>query len=400
MDLAWVVLFWSLSALVACSGPSAPLRPGAVATGQPQPHDSTPTLDSVRRKGFVQCGVTTGVAGFSAIDQQGQWRGLDVDVCRAVAAAVLGDATKVRFTPLTSAQRFTALQTGEIDLLSRITTITFQRDVQLGIEFPATNWYDGTGFIVRKALQVKSVKDLDGATICIHVPVGLGAVPAILLRVPYGRRTPDMGLDTVGEFFARKGYACVVQDVRGKFSSEGAFDPGVHEVDDGYDTVDWAVEQEWCDGRVGLWGESYYGATSWAAAISGHEAVQCIAPGDIGVDRRGSWFRQGALLLNTTGYWAMAMDGREYADLTQIDPFHLPLADMATAAGLEGRFFAASSIAWRMPTGGGAAGCAIGSARSRARCSRGAGGTTTTSARSSRTTRRCSNTIRAPRPCT
>ena len=79
-----------------------------------------------------------------APDAQGEWRGLDVDVCRAIAAAVLGDAMKVRFTPLTAAQRFTALQTGEVDVLSRITTITFQRDVQLGIEFPAINWYDGT----------------------------------------------------------------------------------------------------------------------------------------------------------------------------------------------------------------------------------------------------------------
>jgi general L-amino acid transport system substrate-binding protein len=89
-------------------------------------------------------------------------------VCRAVAAAVLGDATKVRFTPLAAAERFTALQTGEIDILSRNTTFTFQRDAQLGIEFPATNWYDGTGFIVRKALNVKSPRDLDGATICIQ----------------------------------------------------------------------------------------------------------------------------------------------------------------------------------------------------------------------------------------
>jgi general L-amino acid transport system substrate-binding protein len=129
---------------------------------------ATPTLDGVRRKGFVQCGVTTGVAGFSTPDARGEWHGFDVDVCRAIAAAVLGDATKVRFTPLTAAQRFTALQTGEIDVLSRITTITFQRDVQLGIEFPATNWYDGTGFLVRKALNVKSVMDLDGATICLQ----------------------------------------------------------------------------------------------------------------------------------------------------------------------------------------------------------------------------------------
>jgi general L-amino acid transport system substrate-binding protein len=145
------------------------VRPAPANTAQVQPQHSgaTPTLDGVRRKGFVQCGVTTGVAGFSTPDAQGQWRGMDVDVCRAIAAAVLGDATKVRFTPLTAAQRFTALQTGEIDVLSRITTITFQRDVQLGIEFPATNWYDGTSFLVHKALHVKSVKDLDGATICV-----------------------------------------------------------------------------------------------------------------------------------------------------------------------------------------------------------------------------------------
>lgn len=129
---------------------------------------ATPTLDGVLRKGFVQCGVTTGIAGFSTPDAQGQWQGLDVDVCRAIAAAVLKDAAKVRYTPLTAAQRFTALQTGEIDVLSRVTTITFQRDVQLGIEFPATNWYDGSTFIVPKRLNVKSIADLDGATICLQ----------------------------------------------------------------------------------------------------------------------------------------------------------------------------------------------------------------------------------------
>jgi general L-amino acid transport system substrate-binding protein len=139
----------------------------AHAIGRLDPSSQTPTVDGVRRKGFVQCGVTTGVAGFSAPDAQGQWLGLDVDVCRAIAAAVLGDATKVRFTPLTATQRFTALQSGEIDVLSRVTTVTFQRDVQLGIEFPAINWYDGTAFMVRRALNVKSVKDLNGATICV-----------------------------------------------------------------------------------------------------------------------------------------------------------------------------------------------------------------------------------------
>ena len=128
---------------------------------------STPTLDAVRRKGFVQCGVTTGVAGFSAPDAFGEWHGLDVDVCRAIAAAVLGDARHVHFTPLTAAQRFAALQSGEIDVLARVTTITFQRDVQLGLEFPVVNWYDGSGFMVPRASGVRSPRDLDGATICM-----------------------------------------------------------------------------------------------------------------------------------------------------------------------------------------------------------------------------------------
>ena len=155
--------------LSACSGAGTSHAGGPASVDRGlQGASATPTLDGVRRKGFVQCGVTTGVAGFSAPDKQGRWRGLDVDVCRAIAAAVLGDATKVRFTPLTTAQRFTALQTGEIDVLSRITTITFQRDVQLGIEFPAINWYDGGGFIVRKSLRLTSVAGLDGATICMQ----------------------------------------------------------------------------------------------------------------------------------------------------------------------------------------------------------------------------------------
>jgi general L-amino acid transport system substrate-binding protein len=157
-------------ALSACSNASARGQAAQTPAAQNQSRrgTATPTLDGVRRKGFVQCGVTTGVAGFSAPDPQGLWHGLDVDVCRAIAAAVLGDASKVRFTPLTAAQRFTSLQSGEIDVLSRITTITFQRDVQLGIEFPATNWYDGTGFLVRKTLNVRSPAQLDGATICLQ----------------------------------------------------------------------------------------------------------------------------------------------------------------------------------------------------------------------------------------
>lgn len=163
---ATVVVCLAISAST-CGGPAIPGQAAPAPTSHNDIARSTPTLDGVRRKGFVQCGVTTGVAGFSTADAQGHWSGLDVDVCRAIAAAVLRDASKVRFTPLTAAQRFTALQSGEIDVLSRVTTITFQRDVQLGIEFPVTNWYDGSTFLVRKALNLTSPKGLNGATICI-----------------------------------------------------------------------------------------------------------------------------------------------------------------------------------------------------------------------------------------
>jgi general L-amino acid transport system substrate-binding protein len=126
------------------------------------------TADSVKSKGFVQCGVNTGLAGFSAPDSKGVWRGIDVDVCRAVAAAVLGDAAKVRYTPLTAQQRFTALQSGEVDILSRNTTWTLVRDTSLGLNFVGVNYYDGQGFMVHKKLNVSSAKQLNGATICVQ----------------------------------------------------------------------------------------------------------------------------------------------------------------------------------------------------------------------------------------
>jgi len=126
------------------------------------------TLDAVRGKGFVQCGVNTGLAGFSLPDSKGVWRGIDVDVCRAVAAAVLGDASKVRYTPLTSQQRFTAIQSGEVDILSRNTTWNFTRDTSLGLNFVGVNYYDGQGFMVHRKLNVKSAKQLNGATVCVQ----------------------------------------------------------------------------------------------------------------------------------------------------------------------------------------------------------------------------------------
>ncbi|MBL6959157.1 MAG: amino acid ABC transporter substrate-binding protein [Rhodospirillales bacterium] len=129
---------------------------------------SAATLDDVKKKGHVQCGVNTGVPGFALPDSKNQWTGLDVDVCRAVAAAVLGDAGKVKYTPLTAKERFTALQSGEIDILSRNTTWTHTRDTSLGLNFAGVNYYDGQGFLVNKSLGVKSAKELDGASVCIQ----------------------------------------------------------------------------------------------------------------------------------------------------------------------------------------------------------------------------------------
>lgn len=126
------------------------------------------TLDQVKKKGYVSCGVSTGIAGFSTTDSSGKWKGIDVDVCRAVASAVFGDDTKVKYAPLTAKERFTALQSGEIDLLSRATTWTATRDTSLGLNFAGVNYYDGQGFLVNKDIGVNSAKELDGATICIQ----------------------------------------------------------------------------------------------------------------------------------------------------------------------------------------------------------------------------------------
>ncbi len=126
------------------------------------------TLKDVRQKGFLTCGVGTGTTpGFAYLDNSGKWTGVDVDVCRAVAAAVFGDNTKVKYIPTTAKERFTALQSGEVDMLSRTTTWTFMRDVNLGFDFMGVNYYDGQGFMVRKDLGVKSALELDGATVCV-----------------------------------------------------------------------------------------------------------------------------------------------------------------------------------------------------------------------------------------
>ncbi|HEY4136240.1 MAG TPA: amino acid ABC transporter substrate-binding protein [Alphaproteobacteria bacterium] len=142
---------------------------GAVcAVSLAMPAFAGPTFDAIKARGQVVCGVNTGVAGFSAPDSRGEWKGIDVDICRATAAALFSDAKKVKYVGLTAAQRFTALQSGEVDVLARNTTGTLTRDTALGLNFVGVNYYDGQGFLVAKKLNVKNAKDLNGATICVQ----------------------------------------------------------------------------------------------------------------------------------------------------------------------------------------------------------------------------------------
>ena len=129
---------------------------------------SADTLSDTLSQGYLKCGINSGLPGFASADSNGHWTGIDIEVCRAVAAAVLGDPTKVKFTSLNAKERFTALQSGEIDLLSRNTTWTETRDSSLGLNFAGVNFYDGQGFMVHKSLGVKSAKELDGAAVCVQ----------------------------------------------------------------------------------------------------------------------------------------------------------------------------------------------------------------------------------------
>lgn len=126
------------------------------------------TLADVKAKGFLQCGANTGLLGFGSPDDKGEWKGFDIDFCRAIATAVFNDPTKVKFTPLTAKERFTALQSGEVDVLVRNTTWTLSRDSQMGLIFAGVNYYDGQGFMVRKSLGISSALELSGASVCVQ----------------------------------------------------------------------------------------------------------------------------------------------------------------------------------------------------------------------------------------
>jgi general L-amino acid transport system substrate-binding protein len=152
MRREWVAAAWTVLTLAMASGVA----------------QAGTTFDAVKARGFVQCGTNVGLAGFSSPDSNGRWTGLDVDICRAVATALFGDAEKVKFIPLSTQQRFTALQSGEVDLLSRNTTWTLTRDTENGLHFAPATFYDGQGFMVAKKAGIKSALELDGASICVQ----------------------------------------------------------------------------------------------------------------------------------------------------------------------------------------------------------------------------------------
>src|ERR1039457_4463702 len=140
----------------------------ALAAGLSTQAATAQTLKTVKDRGMLSCGVSQGLPGFSSPDDKGNWTGLDVDVCRAVAAAIFNDPTKVKFVPLSAKDRFTALQSGEVDVLMRNTTWTSSRDTSLGLNFTGVDYYDGQGFMVRKALKVNSALELGDASVCVQ----------------------------------------------------------------------------------------------------------------------------------------------------------------------------------------------------------------------------------------
>lgn len=146
----------------------APDEPATVVAATEAPAFASPTLDRVKRRGRLNCGVHEGLVGFAYTDNRGQWRGFDADFCRALAAAVLGNADAVRFVPLTSSQRFDALRGGRVDVLWRATSWTMSREISEGVRFAGINYYDGQGFLVRRALDLASAQELNGARVCVQ----------------------------------------------------------------------------------------------------------------------------------------------------------------------------------------------------------------------------------------
>jgi hypothetical protein len=193
--------------------------------------------------------------------------------------------------------------------------------------------------------QVRELRDLpapmrDGVRLFANVylpgddlPDRPPSFPTILIRMPYGKDEAYCYMPAHGRFWARKGYACVVQDVRGRFNSQGAFGPYTNEAADGWDTLDWVAAQPWCNGDIGMTGESYYGSTQWAVAALGHPHLRCLAPGDVHPDRYTNVHDGGAMSFATAAVWHFEMNHRRYLSHFRFDPWHLPLASTDEAAG-------------------------------------------------------------------
>ncbi len=158
--------------------------------------------------------------------------------------------------------------------------------------------------------------------------------PVILIRLPYGKDEYYCQMPAIGKYWAKKGYVCVVQDVRGKWSSDSNWDPFVNEANDGYDTIDWIVKQPWCDGNIGMSGESYFGYTQWAVAPLNHPNLKCIAPATTATDIYGVWIYNNAFCMQTLGVWAYSMDAKKYRNELRLNPQHLPLITMDDDAGV------------------------------------------------------------------
>ncbi len=190
-------------------------------------------------------------------------------------------------------------------------------------------------YIAHRLERDVAVPMRDGVVLRAHVfhPAGAaGPLPVVLIRQPYGRDDHPC-MHARGAYWARKGYRCVVQDVRGKYGSGGRWEPLVHEAADGWDTLDWVAAQPWCDGRVGMAGESYHGITQWAVAGSGHPNLRCVAPGDTAPDFYRAAYQGGAFSLLGIGEWAYEMNAEALLNPFRFDPWHLPLETVDEAAG-------------------------------------------------------------------
>lgn len=174
----------------------------------------------------------------------------------------------------------------------------------------------------------------------IYRPGVDGKFPVILIRLPYGKDEYYCYMPAHGKYWAKKGYICVIQDVRGKWCSEGKFEPFVNEPNDGFDTLDWIAKQPWCNGNIGMTGESYYGYTQWAVAPLNHPNLKCIVPGDTAANIYGSFmYVDHAFCQKTIGTWGPEMNSRQYKNFFRLDPWHLPLIDRTDAAGIPCHYY-------------------------------------------------------------